>query len=76
MAIALWKLATGLEYRIIGHLFGVSITSVQVCVQEFCAAGEMLLVPKQIRFPDEGKFREMAVYIENRWVLLMASTYP
>ncbi|KAI3366928.1 hypothetical protein L3Q82_009574, partial [Scortum barcoo] len=30
------------------------------CVQEFCAAAEMVLVPEQIRFPDEGGFREMA----------------
>ncbi|XP_037553127.1 protein ANTAGONIST OF LIKE HETEROCHROMATIN PROTEIN 1 [Nematolebias whitei] len=69
VAIALWKLATGSEYRSVGHLFGVSITTVCRCVQEFCAAAETLLVPEQIRFPDEEKFREMALYIENRWGL-------
>ncbi|CAM4570163.1 unnamed protein product [Leuciscus chuanchicus] len=69
VAIALWKLATGSEYRTVGHLFGVSITTVCRCVQEFTAAAETLLVPEQIRFPDQEKFEEMAAYIENRWGL-------
>ncbi len=68
-AIALWKLATGAEYRSVGHLFGVSITTVCRCVQEFCAAAETLLVPEQIRYPDQHKFKEIAAYIENRWGL-------
>lgn len=38
-------------------------------MQEFCAEAETLLVPEQIRFPDEERFREMAVHIENRWGL-------
>uniref|UniRef100_A0A3Q0RQP3 Uncharacterized protein n=1 Tax=Amphilophus citrinellus TaxID=61819 RepID=A0A3Q0RQP3_AMPCI len=67
VAIALWKLATGSDCRSIGHLFGVSNTTVCRCVQVFCAAAETLLVPKQIRYPDEGRFREMADYTENRW---------
>uniref|UniRef100_A0AAQ5Z6L8 DDE Tnp4 domain-containing protein n=1 Tax=Amphiprion ocellaris TaxID=80972 RepID=A0AAQ5Z6L8_AMPOC len=77
-AIALWKLATASGYRSIGHLFGVGITTVYRCVQEFCAAAETLLVPELIRFPDEERFREMAVHIENRggdshtvWVLAL-----
>lgn len=69
VAVALWKLATGSEYRSIGHLFGVSITSVCRCVQDFCAAAEALLVPEQIRFPTQEKFAEMSAYYENRWGL-------
>ncbi|KAK0154186.1 hypothetical protein N1851_003732 [Merluccius polli] len=46
VAIALWKLATGSEYRSSGHLFGVSATTVCWCVQEFCAAAETVLVPE------------------------------
>ncbi len=54
IAIALWKLATGAEYRSVGHLFGyVSITSVCRCVQEFCAAAETMLIPEQICYPDQ-----------------------
>lgn len=69
VAIALWKLATGSEYRSVGHLFGASISTVCRCVQEFCAAAETLLIPEQIRFPDQERFKEMAAYIENRWGL-------
>ncbi|KAM9376849.1 uncharacterized protein KZ484_009302 [Pholidichthys leucotaenia] len=69
VAIALWKLATGSVYRTIGHLFGVSNTTVCRCVQDFCAATESLLVQEQLRFPDEGRFTEMSVYIENQWGL-------
>ncbi|XP_034082003.1 uncharacterized protein LOC117552543 isoform X2 [Gymnodraco acuticeps] len=42
VAIALWKLATGSEYRSIGHLFGVSNTTVCRCVQDFCAAADFV----------------------------------
>ncbi|XP_074527630.1 uncharacterized protein LOC141791248 [Halichoeres trimaculatus] len=69
VAIALWKLATNSEYRSIGHLFGVSKTTVCRCVQDFCRAACTLLVPEQIRFPDRVKLKEMATYIENRWGL-------
>nr|XP_033968160.1 protein ANTAGONIST OF LIKE HETEROCHROMATIN PROTEIN 1-like isoform X1 [Pseudochaenichthys georgianus] len=69
VAIALWKLATGSEYRSIGHLFGVSNTTVCRCVQDFCAAAETLLVPELIRSPDREQFAEMAAYTENRWGL-------
>uniref|UniRef100_A0A3Q3BA40 Uncharacterized protein n=1 Tax=Kryptolebias marmoratus TaxID=37003 RepID=A0A3Q3BA40_KRYMA len=67
VAIALWKLATGSEYRSIAHLFGVSVTTVCKCVQDFCSAAVSLLVPEQMRFPDERKFREMAELFENKW---------
>ncbi|KAL0985639.1 hypothetical protein UPYG_G00159810 [Umbra pygmaea] len=69
VAIALWKLATGSEYRSVSRLFGVSVTTVCRCVQDFCAAAETLLVPEQINFPDPQKFEEIAVYTENRWGL-------
>ncbi|KAL2102557.1 hypothetical protein ACEWY4_001725 [Coilia grayii] len=67
VAIALWKLATGSEYRSVGHLFGVSITTVWRFVSEFVTAAETLLVPELIYLP--GKILEMASYIENRWGL-------
>ena len=34
VAIALWKLATGSEYRSISHLFGVGISTVFNCVED------------------------------------------
>ncbi|KAL1250552.1 hypothetical protein QQF64_018348 [Cirrhinus molitorella] len=69
VAIVLWKLATSAEYRSVGHIFGVSITTVCRCVWDLCAAAETLLVPEQIRYPDQEKFKEMTTDIENRWGL-------
>lgn len=69
VAIALWKFATGSEYQTIAHLFGVGRTTVWKCVQDFCAATETLLVPEQIRIPDESTFSEMAASNECRWGL-------
>lgn len=65
VATALWKLATGSDYRSVGQLFGVSIMTTCICAQEFCAAGETLLVPEQVSLPDEERLREMGMYIEN-----------
>ncbi|XP_014866284.1 PREDICTED: putative nuclease HARBI1 [Poecilia mexicana] len=69
VAIALWKLATGSEYRSIGHLFGVNLATVCECVQEFCAAIQTVLVPELIKIPSAERFEEIAAYFENRWGL-------
>ena len=69
VAIALWKLATNSEYRSIGHLFGVSKSSVCRCVQDFCKAVCTLLAPEIVHFPDREKLKDMAEYFENRWGL-------
>lgn len=69
VAIALWKLATGCEYRSIAQRFGVSMSTVCRCVQDFCAAAEVLLVPDQVRFPDSDRFMDMSVFIEDKWGL-------
>ncbi|XP_070397963.1 uncharacterized protein [Nothobranchius furzeri] len=69
VAIALWKFATGSDYRPISVLFGVGISTVAKCVKDFCAAAEAWLLPELIHLPDEGKFREIASYFESRWGL-------
>ncbi|XP_029965215.1 protein ANTAGONIST OF LIKE HETEROCHROMATIN PROTEIN 1-like [Salarias fasciatus] len=69
VAIALWKLATGSEYRGIAHLFDVSRSVACRCVQEFCGAAQRALVPELVGVPDENKFRELAAYFESRWGL-------
>ena len=51
VAIALWKLATNSEYRSIGHLFGVSRSSVCLIVKDVCQAIVELLLPKYIQVP-------------------------
>ncbi|XP_073491291.1 uncharacterized protein [Aquarana catesbeiana] len=69
VAIALWKLATNSEYRSIGHLFGVSNSSVCRCVQDFCKAVCTLLAPEIVHFLDREKLKDMADYFENGWGL-------
>nr|XP_054590279.1 uncharacterized protein LOC129154569 [Nothobranchius furzeri] len=67
VAVALWKFATGSDYRPISVLFGVGISTVAKCVKDLSAAAEALLLPELIHLPDEGKFREIASYFESRW---------
>lgn len=67
VAIAIWKLATNSEYRSVSHLFGVGITTVCHCVQEFCNAVIKVLLPVHITFPDARKLVEMASFFSNRW---------
>ncbi len=67
VAIALWKLATGGEYRSVSHLFGVGLTTVFNCVKDFCNAVNKVLLPVHIKFPDARKLVEMASFFEQRW---------
>ncbi|KAJ3581651.1 hypothetical protein NHX12_019472 [Muraenolepis orangiensis] len=67
VAIAIWKLATGGEYRTISHLFGVGRSTVYNCVREFCDAVVVVLLPLHITMPDAGKLEEMATFFNNRW---------
>ncbi|KAK2863754.1 hypothetical protein Q7C36_002908 [Tachysurus vachellii] len=67
VAIAIWKLATGGEYKTISHLFGVGLSTVFNCVQEFCNAVITMLPPYHIRFPDADKLLEMSTFFNNRW---------
>uniref|UniRef100_A0A8C9XNI3 Zgc:113227 n=1 Tax=Sander lucioperca TaxID=283035 RepID=A0A8C9XNI3_SANLU len=67
VAIAIWKLATGGEYRTISHLFGVGLSTVFNCVQEFCNTVITVLLPVHIKFPDAEKLLEMATFFNNRW---------
>ncbi|XP_034057701.1 protein ALP1-like isoform X2 [Gymnodraco acuticeps] len=67
VAIALWKLATGGEYRTISHFFGVGQSTVCLCVQDFCRATMEVLLPLHITFPDVEKLVEMATFFNRRW---------
>lgn len=48
VAITLWFLSTGSDYRTIGHLFGVSKSAVCVVMKEVCTAIVERLLPKYI----------------------------
>ena len=63
----LWKLATSSEYRSIGHLFGVGLSTVFNCVEDFCNAVVSVLLPQHISTPDAAKLIEIATFFRNRW---------
>ena len=49
VALTLWFLATNSDYRTIGHLFGVSKSTVCVVTKEVCAAVVKILLPKYVK---------------------------
>jgi hypothetical protein len=51
VALTVWFLATGADYRTIGHLFGVSKSTVCVVTKEVCAAIVDRLLPEYIKMP-------------------------
>ena len=51
VAITLWFLSTGADYRTIGHLFGVSKSTVCVVTKGVCAAIVEHLLPEYIKIP-------------------------
>ncbi len=65
VAIALWKCAIGGEYRSISHIFGVGLTTVFNCVNNFFNTVNKVLLPVHIKFPDAQKLVEMASFLNN-----------
>ena len=55
VAITVWCLATCSEYRTIGHLFGVSRSTVCVIIHDTCQAIVEVLLKDYIQFPDCAK---------------------
>ena len=49
--MALWRLATPLEFRSIGHLFGVARNTVCVITQQVCKAIKEELMTRFIQWP-------------------------
>ncbi len=52
--MTLWFLATGADYRTVGHLFGVSKSSVcliSIICKEVCAKIVSVLLPQYVKFP-------------------------
>ena len=57
VAVTLWRVATNSEYRTIGHLFGVSRSSVCLIVQEVCQLIMDVLMPKHIKKPEGNQLK-------------------
>ncbi|XP_051787442.1 uncharacterized protein LOC127529067 [Erpetoichthys calabaricus] len=58
--IALYKLATCAEYRVVGETFGVSKTTVHRCVYAVCTAIKEKLMRRYIRLPTVAEANEIA----------------
>ena len=59
VALTLWYLATNADYRTIGHLFGVSKSTVCIVTKEVCAAIVNVLLPKYIRVPTGDELKKV-----------------
>ena len=59
VAITLWFLATGGDYRTIGHLFGVAKSTVCVVAKEVCESIVTVLRPKYIEIPSGGALKKV-----------------
>ena len=51
VAITVWVLATNADCRTIGHLFGISKTSVCLICRDVCCAIVKVLLPKYVKIP-------------------------
>ncbi|XP_019368820.1 PREDICTED: putative nuclease HARBI1 [Gavialis gangeticus] len=67
VAVALWHLATNVEYQIISPLFGVGPSTVQKCVQEVSYTVVLLLKPVYLRLPSEKELENMVCIFRARW---------
>ncbi len=54
VAVALWRLASNVEYRTISALFGVGRSTVCKCVRDVCHAIVLLLRPLYLRSPERA----------------------
>ena len=68
IAVALWRLSTNVEYRTIGHVFGISRSTMCVIVHEIF---NKVLTPMYmyIKIPTGQQQRETVDLFENKWVL-------
>lgn len=60
VAVALWRLASNVEYRTISTLFGVGKSTVCRCVRDMCHAIVALLSSTYLRTPTEQELEESA----------------
>uniref|UniRef100_A0A8C0U5S1 Protein ANTAGONIST OF LIKE HETEROCHROMATIN PROTEIN 1-like n=1 Tax=Cyanistes caeruleus TaxID=156563 RepID=A0A8C0U5S1_CYACU len=67
VAVALWHLATNVEYQTLSPLFGVGPSTVQSCVREVSYAVVLLLKPLYLRLPDEKELENMVRIFCTRW---------
>ena len=67
IVVALWRLATNIEYRTLGHLFGIGRSTACLITKEVCEAVVEHLMPKYIRLPQGEDFRQVVDGFHDRW---------
>ena len=67
VALTLWFLSTGADYRTIGHLFGVSKSTVCLVTKEVCTAIVTTLLPKYITFPSDDGLKAVVDEFRHKW---------
>ncbi|XP_023828922.1 uncharacterized protein [Salvelinus sp. IW2-2015] len=67
VAVALWRLASNIEYRTISGLFGVGSSTVCKCVRDVCHAIVTLLRPVYLCSPSVQEVEDSAHHFLSRW---------
>lgn len=67
VAVALWRLASNVEYRTISALFGVGKSTVCRCVRDMCHAIVALLSSVYLRAPSEQELQDSAQCYLSSW---------
>uniref|UniRef100_A0A1A8DSD4 Uncharacterized protein n=2 Tax=Nothobranchius kadleci TaxID=1051664 RepID=A0A1A8DSD4_NOTKA len=67
VAVALWRLASNIEYRTISALFGVGKSTVCRCVRDMCHAIVALLSSIYLRPPSEQELKDSAQLFGSFW---------
>ena len=67
VAMALWRLATNGDYRLISHLFGVAKGTVCVVVNEVCRAIVKVLFNKYVKLPTGPLLKETVLGFDSKF---------
>ena len=67
VALTLWFLSTNADYRTIGHLFGVSKSTVCLVTKDVCTAIVRVLLPKYIKIPSGDSLKDVVDGCVHKW---------
>uniref|UniRef100_H3A810 DDE Tnp4 domain-containing protein n=1 Tax=Latimeria chalumnae TaxID=7897 RepID=H3A810_LATCH len=69
VGVAMYKLASNAEYRVIGNLFGIHKSTVHKCLHTLCRAVTQRLMPAYIALPDEEEACRIMLRFHERYHL-------
>lgn len=65
--VTLWRLATNIEFRTLGHLFGINRGTACVIFHNTIEAINTILSPKYLKFPNGQSLRNLVEGFWTRW---------